>query len=432
LRAVGTEAAVRALIQILRDVKPSRVSQYGFIASDDQGDDVGVAHTILHIPGGPKLAKELLRPEEFELMILAGRTWDDDPCPQIMQALEEFGTKPAVAGLVSYLSSEHTSTETRQRAQAVLERLGSRAHPVLLHQLGRRGMRKPEHQIMYWSDMLQVLEKTGDAGCVETIKNLMTLGPEMSPTAKRCLRSIARRNRKVSRSFAARFFQSIRDILPSPRTLRPMPIKAIARTGIAFVDDCFGIPWPEFSELRSWSTIQEGPGIQTMRQSGDLSGVLQSLGKLRKRLPDWWGSYYVAASILAQQGRFSDARAEVFRGLEKSRSKFLLCSRMAELEFQPGHLPAAVQWWIRSIVIQVSVHSCTDCDPSLYLATIARMLSQTQAQAKLERLCDASGGKGIILSDEYASRVRELLSAQNNDLIIRALVLLQREYLQNY
>ena len=208
---------------------------------------------------------------------------------------------------------------------------------------------------------------------------------------------------------------------------RPKPIKTIPKIDSGYISDCFDIQWPEFDDRRTWDEVPEGSQIKRLRDSKftrDLEEALEVATRLTERMADWHGSYDVAASILGRLGLTDKAREMVLKGLDQSKSKWRLCGRMAIIEWESNdildHLlssaiAAAVQWWIRSIVIQVSIDRCEDYTPALYLSYVAISLGLEFESRLLELMSKKSGGDGIVLSRENIQRVHERIVVNESE-----------------
>jgi hypothetical protein len=80
-----------------------------------------------------------------------------------------------------------------------------------------------------------------------------------------------------------------------------------------------------------------------------------------------------------------EARKIYLMGLEKSRLRAHLCSRLGMLAFEENNLSNAVKWWIRSCAIQATGGKYVDGTSFLNLAIIAKYLNLKKCHSKLWR-----------------------------------------------
>ena len=117
------------------------------------------------------MAKAICTPGEFEriLVLASAETDTHNRASDLIPALEASGTPHAIVWLVEYLGKawpEDLATANTKAAKAALVRLGKRAHPKLLMELGRTAKGEPKVQLLFWTNILDIISQTGDAACL--------------------------------------------------------------------------------------------------------------------------------------------------------------------------------------------------------------------------------------------------------------------------
>ena len=153
--------------------------------------------------------------------------------------------------------------------------------------------------------------------------------------------------------------------------LKPIPLKAVTKTGDSYVDACFQIEFQEFYEDRDWFGIPEAKVIPEAGNAGSIEEALCLAKALRDKYPDFYFSYYWFAILYCKQGHYEDARNSLIKGLHLVKSKYHLCEKMGDIERELVNLQEAVKWWIKSIVIQVSTEKIDNYNSFLYLSYVA-------------------------------------------------------------
>lgn len=225
LKAVGTESAVLALIEILRSVKPTPISSYGY-PSRDKGDDGTVAYAVSSIPNGLTIAKSVCNADEFEpILVLASDCAGGPDSADLIRALEEYGTPHAIVWLVECLRARGLAADKLELAKAALVRLGAKAHPKLLLEIGRTACARPEDQIRFWTGILDVLKESGDAACIPPIQELIKNSPPMASLAQEAIEKIRGRARPATNTEATGTKSTPPSAPPNPQppSIQPMP-----------------------------------------------------------------------------------------------------------------------------------------------------------------------------------------------------------------
>jgi tetratricopeptide (TPR) repeat protein len=204
---------------------------------------------------------------------------------------------------------------------------------------------------------------------------------------------------------------------------------AIAKTGDAYVDDCFYIEFEEFGESRAWFEMPEAKPIPQMGNSGRVEEALRLAQPLRDKHNDFDFAYYWLAALYGKQGRYGDARSSLMEGLRLAKSKYSLCSMMGDTEWELDGLPEAVKWWIRSVVIQISVGKIKLFTPFLYLASVAEQLGLGRTSSRLTQYADRTSSSEIRLDPDVVERLYADTRRQGTESMRRAIELLDREFL---
>jgi tetratricopeptide (TPR) repeat protein len=211
--------------------------------------------------------------------------------------------------------------------------------------------------------------------------------------------------------------------------LQPHALKTIAKTGDKYVDDCFHIGFQEFDEPRRWNEIPEAQAITGPGNAGRLEEALRLAKALQNKYPDFYYSYYWFAVLYRKQARYDSARSALTQGLEVCKSKYKLCQMMGDTEWETGNLPEAVKWWIKNIVIQVSVHNLDDYVSFLHLSYVAEQLGLPVASSRLRQYVDRIRYGEIRLNPDAANKLYTGTRRQGTESMKRAIDLLDREYL---
>jgi hypothetical protein len=126
--------------------------------------------------------------------------------------------------------------------------------------------------------------------------------------------------------------------------------------------------------------------------------------------------------MLTRESRLEDARKWLEDGLRPSRTKYVFCSQMGNLELKAGNLSSAVLWWIRSVVTQVRKSKIRDDDPFVRLAYVADELRLRSVQAKLLQVADRLSAWGRLDYDaatEIANKTRRQATTSISNALLR-------------
>jgi hypothetical protein len=158
----------------------------------------------------------------------------------------------------------------------------------------------------------------------------------------------------------------------------------------SFVDSCFDFIFREVPENRNWEEIIDLSEIFSKEMKDAFSGNTEScyraiplLNAQLQKYPDYDLLYcWLGFCKKALYGP-NEARRTYLEGIEKSRSRAVICGRLGMLAFEEYDLPDAVKWWIRSCAIQVTGEKYVDGFSFLNLATIAKYLGLKKCYSKL-------------------------------------------------
>lgn len=103
---------------------------------------------------------------------------------------------------------------------------------------------------------------------------------------------------------------------------------------------------------------------------------------------------------------------------------------MGTIEEELGNLPAAVNWWIKSIIIQVSVRKVVNDEPFLKLSYIAGVLGHREAWMNLwKHVKKIQGDYPSELIGDATIKLNELICRTGTESMKKAINLLNGEYL---
>ena len=141
---------------------------------------------------------------------------------------------------------------------------------------------------------------------------------------------------------------------------------------MSFVQKCLEPAFVEHAEPRDAGSDPSFKVVLDPLNAGDLATAAAEAEKLAARCPDldlgylWWGG------ALMRGGKLNEARKVCRRGLERSRRKYMLCGRLAEVNWRAGVLGDAVYWWAQAVHCLESVPDQRgESGPYLYLQHVA-------------------------------------------------------------
>jgi hypothetical protein len=216
--------------------------------------------------------------------------------------------------------------------------------------------------------------------------------------------------------------------VPKVMSAPPLPVTQLAPAGENYVDQCFLCDWSELDDPRDWRSDPRLTSVLDLVYDGHHLDALQKLEEVWEEFFDYDFVYYWKAIILARRGEPGEAMATLREGLSKARTKFYLCQKWADLQYEAGHLPDAVVWWIRSAVSQIALKGPVASQPFLYLAYIAGFLGDGDAKQKLLAVVDRLTAANR-LNYETQVRIKSLVAAQGDRPMHSAIYRLCRAFL---
>ncbi|GEM_PF-2016334 len=405
------DKAIESLLEIFRAVKQSIIEDDGSV--EIKGEDGSPASAIVRIPGGIEKLRSVCPPDEYESILVRAHDYGDSSNPNLNRALGDIATPKAIARLRFVLQQNDWGAESRKPAKEALVKAGKKAHTELLRCLVWRAPTDLKFQTSLRKEILDVLKETGDEDCVLSIRTLMA-DPLIAEESRATIEAISRRCSDVE--------------VPDTIQSKPLPFRSIARTGDEYVDSCFQIEFQEFYDERDWFEMPEAKAIPRAETTEE---ALRLAEALREKYPDFDFSYYWFNILYRRQGRYDDARKIIIEGLRTAKSKSSLCERMGETEWQAGNLPEAVQWWIKSIVIQTGTDNLDDYVPFLNLSHVAEQTCLFDASMRLRKYVDSIRPGQIRVTDEIANEFYTATRNQGTESMRRAINLLNTAYLKS-
>jgi tetratricopeptide (TPR) repeat protein len=415
LGGLGTVAAIEPLLEIFREARPSQIEENGWVTDDTKGNDGGPASAMVKVPSGIERLRSICSPEEYERILVVahdyGVGFDREG---LTTALGELATPKTIGRLIIQLWN-YTDPDDHPTEITALVKSGKKAHPQLLKALTREFPANRRYQTIYRKLILKALKDSGDELCVPIIQSVMESDSAIAGDALAVIEEIARRCPGVE--------------IPVAKEPKPKSIKSIVQTGDAYVDSCFMIEFQEFDEGRDLFEIPEVKVLSQAGNSGRIEDALRHAEALRSKYPDLYFSYMWLSILYRKQGRTADAVNALNDGLRLSRSKYELCQNYGDMEWELGHLPEAVRWWIKSIVIQTSTNSLGNFVPFLQLSYVAEAAELQGACSHLRQFVDRMRAGEIRLNADVANKLYSATRAQGNASMKQAIDLLDSEYL---
>lgn len=137
------------------------------------------------------------------------------------------------------------------------------------------------------------------------------------------------------------------------------------------IDACFADIPEHHPDNRSGHQIEGLKEIPELVKNSEFKKALGILEELKRKYLDFDFIYAWEAQILQKQDKIDTAREVLLLGLERSRSKDLLLSRLGLLEFETGRIEKAVPCWIKSALL-MSGRGEARWEPFFYLARTAK------------------------------------------------------------
>jgi ankyrin repeat protein len=153
----------------------------------------------------------------------------------------------------------------------------------------------------------------------------------------------------------------------------------------AYIDDIVSFLPDSQSDERSYFGIPELTDIPDLFDEGKFSQIERILTEVRPKFADYHFVYSWLARVQEVQGEIQKAREILRTGIRLAREKYSLCTRLGLIEYEHAQLSAAVQWWIRSVLMQNKCGVIDDVQPFLYLSLVARLHLQKDAAETLAR-----------------------------------------------
>lgn len=202
-------------------------------------------------------------------------------------------------------------------------------------------------------------------------------------------------------------------------------------TGDDFIDRCFILDFLPSRDDRVGSRMDGLKDVPGLVKQGLLEDAWAILDKYHQTTEDLDFIYAFKALILQKNGQFEAAKKTLLTGLKFGRGKFLLYERLGFLSFESGRLNEAVTWWIKSIVAMKMLNRVIMWEPFLYLAYMAKVLSdETCFRIFMARVKEISPHGELGLDDNALKRMNEKVSELPAPSILKAMGLLCHHYLR--
>jgi len=218
-------------------------------------------------------------------------------------------------------------------------------------------------------------------------------------------------------------------------------IKTFPETDDDYVDQCFKIEFQEFEENRDWFDMPEAKAVTESGNTGKIEEALILAKTMQNRHPDFWFPYFWRAILYSKKRNYKDVWKVLLEGLELSKSKFDLCAKLGNLEWELAEdLPEAIKWWAKSIVIQISAKEFLNRDASMarlrwndspffYLSYVAEQLGLSRPFWKLRGYADQINIDKHCFIPEEAEKLYAAVHNQGTVSIGKVIELLSEKYL---
>lgn len=197
-----------------------------------------------------------------------------------------------------------------------------------------------------------------------------------------------------------------------------------------YVAGCLRPAFEELEEERTWDSDPSFRDVLDPLNRQDHETAAREAEKLVGRFPDLHLGYAWWASALLPLGELEQAREVLLEGLQRSRKKYTLCTKLGELEWKAGDLAEAVYWWVQAVLAQESLERYGgDVGSYLHLHYVAvGVEAGYEAMAFLRRV-DAIQYGQIRLDEGVAASLRGLASRNGTPEIREVLAILRTRYL---
>jgi hypothetical protein len=198
-------------------------------------------------------------------------------------------------------------------------------------------------------------------------------------------------------------------------------------TGDPYIDSCFHFELDDRPEPRDWRRMEELAQIPRLAAAGSVQDALTIVEAELEGNPDFDFLYVWRGYLQGRLGLRQDQRATYLEGLRKARSKISLCDHLGMWAFESDDLAQAVQWWIRSCVLQLGQGRTEVVQPFLRLAYLAEGLGLKACRSALLDQVDRI--QHVRLNAEGEKACWRLAVDQGDDSVRRAVSLLCESYL---
>lgn len=196
-----------------------------------------------------------------------------------------------------------------------------------------------------------------------------------------------------------------------------------------FAAECFEIAFAELQDDREADTVPGGKSVYEAANAGRTEEALQAALALRERQPDYDFVYCWLGTLYQRQNKPREAEQALLTGLKVARRKWSLCDYLGDFHWSQHDLRSAVQWWLRSAVLQVFSRTMRDQGPFLYLAEVARALGMSAPMNHLHQHAQQIR-RDVSLSPQACQQVAlAVLAAMHKDDLKAVIERLDREYL---
>ncbi|MGA2937689.1 MAG: ankyrin repeat domain-containing protein [Syntrophobacteraceae bacterium] len=184
-----------------------------------------------------------------------------------------------------------------------------------------------------------------------------------------------------------------------------------SRTNKTFVNECLNHGLTERFEPRFYKNIPDLVAVTELGNRGDYSLALDKLSMVWDEYKDFDFLYNWKAIIARKQGNIDLAIDVINEGLKSAISKASLCNQRATLEYFLRNVRGAVMWWLRSVLLQLSLGEPTLEGPFLYLGYVAQAVGENLCRDTLFEIVDKLTISG---------RLREAAIDQLNNIVFES------------
>lgn len=207
-------------------------------------------------------------------------------------------------------------------------------------------------------------------------------------------------------------------------TIKPPP------ASLPYSQDCFDPDFVEQKEICPWSQL---PGAKELVRASNSQGwgeVQRLAASLIQSHAEHHFGFYWLGQARRGLGQLKQARECLLEGMDRAHSKYSLCLKLGEVEWDLGDLEEAVRWWIKSAVLQFRAHDLKEHAPFLYLSYVAEGCGQDDVCSALRHQVDHIQSGQIRLDAVTARRLIHDSKKNRSQDVRDVLTRLNREFLK--